>query len=157
MFIKKILCRRSLLFLSPLATALLPVLTFTITTTHSLRVPSITTTYLYVVPVKVTWDDSEIGESDVKWKSQRPRFDYHVQVDFETAGDDAELLLEIFDKDKGTWECRNDDFISQFKPNLNLNPVPNTQWAMMTLLARLFSRRMPLRPSVVKGRPYLKK
>ena len=29
--------------------------------------------------VKVLWDEAEIGESDVKWKSQRPRFDYHVQ------------------------------------------------------------------------------
>ena len=59
--------------------------------------------------VKATWDDSELGQSDVKRKSQRPRFDYHVQINFETSSDDAELVLEVYDKDK----VGDDDFISQ--------------------------------------------
>ena len=40
--------------------------------------------------------------------------DYHAQIDFETASEDAELLLEIFDKDK----VGDDDFISQVGPML---------------------------------------
>ena len=59
--------------------------------------------------VKATWDDSELGQSDVKWKSQRPRFDYHIQINFETSSEDAELVLEVYDKDK----VGDDDFISQ--------------------------------------------
>ena len=59
--------------------------------------------------VKVTWDGYEIGKSDTKYKNQRPRFDYHVQVDFATASEDAELLIELFDEDK----VGDDDFISQ--------------------------------------------
>ena len=59
--------------------------------------------------IKATWDDSELGQSDVKWKSQRPRFDYHIQINFETSSEDAELVLEVYDKDK----VGDDDFISQ--------------------------------------------
>ena len=54
--------------------------------------------------MKVTWDGYEVGKSETKYKNQRPRFDYHVQIDFATAGEDAELLIELYDEDKGEWE-----------------------------------------------------
>ena len=54
--------------------------------------------------VRVTWDGVDLGKSVTKYKSQRPRFDYHVQIDFSTASEDAELLIELFDEDKGHFE-----------------------------------------------------
>ena len=45
--------------------------------------------------LKVIYDEVVVGQSHVKWKSQRPRFDFHQKVDLESGGTDAELVIEV--------------------------------------------------------------
>ena len=41
-------------------------------------------------------DDTDIGQTQVKYKSQRPRFDYHTKIDFDLSTEDAELTIEVW-------------------------------------------------------------
>jgi Ca2+-dependent lipid-binding protein len=71
--------------------------------------------------VRVLWDGKEVGRTEHKVRSQRPRFDHHVKVNFqgEEVGldeddelrpwsDAATLRLEVWDWDR----FGKDDFIS---------------------------------------------
>ena len=55
---------------------------------------------------KGTWDGEDLGESEYREKTQRPRWDWHIKLDFVNSSEFAELVIDIWDKDKvgGEWQ-----------------------------------------------------